>query len=135
MIEIRKATPEEIRDFYGSRVHGLVDIFGAFDGESCIGMCGVMRDPRYIGSLFEEKGRLVGFLDMRETPQSFGPRAVKAILSYLRNQGKTIYVQCEDYRFPKASRLLGILGFEPTEEIWADFRNPSQKLRLWKWQR
>jgi len=133
-IEIRDATPEEVKAFYGQRTRGLVDIFGAFDGDRCIGLCGVMRDPRFQGSIFEEQGRLIAFLNVADVPKHFGIWIIKGIADYLKKQTEPVFVQCEDNRYPQAERLLRVVGFKPTDEFWADFRDPSQKLRLWKWQ-
>ena len=133
-VEIRPASPDEMKSFYyGVRIQEVSDVYGAFVDGECIGMSGIMRDPAYFGTLWEEEGRMIGFLDIRANHPGLGVRAVRAIRSYLCTRNHAIYVQCDTNTVPQAERLLRLLGFSPTEEMETDMRN-KKSVRVWKWQ-
>ncbi len=134
-VEIRPATPTEIKEFYhGIRVQEIVDAFGAFADDECLGIGGTIRDPSYFGTLWEEDGRMIGFLDVRKKTKNLGIQAIMAMRKYLRSRPYDTYVQCDSNTVAQAERLLRLLGFAPTEEEEIDMRN-KQAVRVWKWQR
>lgn len=131
-MEIRPATAEDEREFFAHNDSAIRDLFaGVVDGK-VIAMAGVIRDPRFHGSMFEEMGRWIGFLQLADGVPPLGARAVHVMRSYLKQQTEDIIVQCED-SFPKSERLLRLLGFKPTEELMPVFRQPGRKLRVWIW--
>ena len=129
---IREATPEEEVAFFGQRDPGMRHLSCAVVDGQPIAMAGVIRDPRYQGSLFEEDGRWIGFLDVRE-PMTVPWMAVVAIRRFLLEQTEPVIVQWDD-ALPTAEPLLRALKFQPTAEFIPDFRQPSRKLRIWLWQ-
>lgn len=133
-MEIRTPTPQEEAAFFGHNSPHIRDLFAGFVDGKCVAMCGVMRDPRFAGSIFEENGRWIAFLQLAPDAQPLGAKAVLAIRRYLKAQTEPIVAQCEDFQ-PKAERLLAILGFKPTDRFEADFRQRTRKLRIWTWQK
>lgn len=131
-MEIRRATPEEEAAFLGHVDDAIRDLFGGFVDGKPVAMSGVMRDPRYHGSIFEEEGRWIGFLSVAPEVPPLGAKAVRAMRAYLRTQHEDIIVM-QDHGFPTAEKLLKVLGFIPTDKYEADFRQPSKKLRIWQW--
>ena len=132
-MEIRRATPEDERAFFAHNDPCIRDLFAGIEDGKVIAMAGVIRDPRYHGSMFEEMGRWIGFLQLADDVPPLGARAVHAMRAYLKRQTEDIIVQCSDVH-PKAERLLTLLGFIPTEEFMPVFRHPERKLRIWQWQ-
>ncbi len=130
---IREPTPEEERAFFGTNDPSIRDLRCAEVAGQVVAMCGVMRDPRYYGSIFEEDGRWIGFLELAPGAAPLGAMAVVAMRHFLKTQAEPIIVQWDD-ALPQAEKLLRVLGFSPTEECIADFRNPTRKLRIWLWQ-
>lgn len=133
MIDIREANEAEVKSFLGFCPRGLRQAFGAFDGDRAIGLCGIIRDPAYVGSILEEEGRWIAFFDTEKVPMLLGMRFAHSIKHFLRSQEEEIWVYCES-RHSTAERFLDVLGFIPTDEIRPNWRNPSEKLRMWKWQ-
>ena len=133
-MEIRQATPEEIEAFYPKNPMFPIEAHGAFVDGKPIAMAGILREPLYYGTLVEDLGGLIGFLDVREKTDGLGANAIRAIRRWLRDRNETITVQCDD-GFPGAERLLRLLGFQPTEDKRADEREKGQRLRMWTWQR
>lgn len=134
-VEIRPISYEEMKAFYnGIRAREVSEIFGAFIDGECVGVSGVMRDPAYFGTLFEKEGRIIGFLDIKADLKGFGPRAVRAIRTYLRAQPHDIYVQCDAAAYLTAPRLLRLLGFSPTGNTETNMQT-KQSIEVWKWQR
>ena len=125
-------TVDEERAFFGRTDPAIRDLSGAFDNGVCMAVCGVMRDPRYHDSMFEEQGRWIGFLQLAPDTKPLGAHVVVAMRHFLKRQTEPIEVQCEDFQ-PKAERLLAARGFTPTNRYEADFRKPSRKLRIWLW--
>lgn len=132
-MEIRPATPEEEREFFAHNDPCIRDLVAGLIDGVVVAMAGVIRDPRYHGSIFEEDGRWIGFLSLAPGAQPLGMRPVLVMRQYLKAQTEDIVVMCDETK-PKAERLLTILGFKPTDELQADFRQPSRKLRIWAWQ-
>lgn len=132
-MDIRPATPEEELVFFGHNDACIRDLSAALVDGKIVAMCGVLRDPRYHGSIFEEDGRWIGFLSLGDGVPPLGFQAVLGMRHYLQAQTEPIIVQCYSM-FPKAEKLLTVLGFKPTDEFMADFREPSLKLRIWQWQ-
>jgi hypothetical protein len=132
-MEIRDATPEEEIAFYGRHDDNVRDLKCAVIDGAVVAMSGVLRDPRFADTIFEERGRWFGFLELAPGAAPLGWRAVAAIRAYLRQRTEPIIVQWDD-ALPKAERLLTVLGFQRTDEFIHDFRDPSRKLRIWQWQ-
>jgi hypothetical protein len=130
---IREPTPEEEVAFFGYNDPAIRDLRCAVIGSQVVAMAGVIRDPRYYGSIFEEDGRWIGFLQLASDAPKLGAMAVVAMRHYLKSQTDPIIVQWDD-SYPTAEKLLRVLGFIPTEEFMASLRHPSQKLRIWLWQ-
>lgn len=132
---IREPTPEEERAFFGTNDPAIRDLRCAVIGGQVAAMCGVIRDPRFYGSIFEEDGRWVGFLQLAPDAAPLGAMAVVAMRHYLKTQTEPIIVQWDD-AYPTAEKLLRVLGFTPTNEFLPDFTNPNspRKLRVWQWQ-
>jgi hypothetical protein len=131
-MEIRDATPEEERAFFAHNDPCIRDLKAGIEDGKVVAMAGVIRDPRYHGSMFEEDGRWVGFLQLAPDVPPLGAKPVLAMRQYLKVQAEDIIVMCDE-TLPKAERLLKVLGFLPTNELQADFRQPSRKLRIWAW--
>jgi len=129
---IREPTPEEERAFFGYRDPAIRDLQCAVIDGRVAAMCGVIRDPRYYGSIFEEEGRWVGFLQLAPDAAPLGVHAVVAMRHYLKKQTEPIIVQWDD-AYPTAEKLLRVLGFAPTDEFMPDYRDFSRKLRVWIW--
>lgn len=132
-MQIREMTEDEERDFFGRNDPSIRALSGAFVDGKCIAVAGVIRDPLYYGTMFEEDGRWIGFLQLADGTAPLGPHVVIAMRHFLKKQAEPLIVQCEDF-LPKAEKLLAVLGFTPTDRYEADFRMPSRKLRIWKWQ-
>jgi hypothetical protein len=132
-IETRLATPEEVKAYNGYCPPGMRIVHGAFQGGKPIGMCGIIRDPAYYGSLLEEDGRWFAILDIDPVPKEFGLQVMISIRHFLKSFTEPLWAYC-DTSFPTAEKLLTAVGFRPTEEICANWRKPSQKVRVWKWQ-
>jgi hypothetical protein len=132
-VEIRRVTHDEEVAFLGHADDAIRDLFGGFVDGKPVAMAGVMRDPRYHGSMFEEEGRWIGFLSLAPDVPPLGAKAVRAMRAYLREQHEDIVVM-HDHGHPLAEKLLRVLGFRPTDKFEADFRRPSSRLRIWRWQ-
>jgi hypothetical protein len=130
---IREPTPEEEMRFFGHRDPCIRDLRCAVANGRVVAMSGVMRDPQYHGTIFEEDGRWIGFLTVAPDARLAGWTVIAAMRRFLKEQTEPIVVQMDD-AYPQAPRLLAVLGFRPTDEILADFRNPSRKLRIYQWQ-
>lgn len=130
---IREPTPEEEKAFFGNCDPAIRDLKCAVIGGAVVAMAGVIRDPRYYGSIFEEDGRWVGFLQLAPGAAPLGVNAVIAMRRYLEAQTEPIIVQWDD-AYPTAEKLLRVLGFSPTQEFMPDYRDTSRKLRVWQWQ-
>lgn len=130
---IREMTREEEHKFFGRNDPCLEHLSGAFIDGECVAVCGVMRDPRFYGSMFEEDGRWIGFLQLLPTTKPLGAQAVIEMRRWMQRFTAPIEVQHHD-EHPKAEKLLQVLGFKPTDRFEADHRKPSRKLRIWKWQ-
>ena len=120
------------REFFAHNDPCIRDLYAGIVNGKVVAMAGVIRDPRFHGSMFEEMGRWIGFLQVADDVPPLGAKAVHAMRAYLKRQSEDIIVQCEN-AFPKAEKLLRILGFKPTEEFMPVFRNPERKLRVWLW--
>src|SRR5262245_5751750 len=110
---IRPATAADIAAFYGA-VQSLHVAMAA-------------GRPVALGGFVEEEGRLWVFLDVRDGAAAHGAAIVRALRRELREANRTVFAPCNAGRFPRAQRLLRLLGFEPTEETRHD-------MRVWKWQ-
>lgn len=133
-MDIRPATAEEELAFFGHNDPCIRELKAGIQDGKVVAMSGVIRDPRYHGSLFEEDGRWIGFFQLApDVSPQLGFQPVLAIRHWLQEQTESVIVQCDD-AYPKAEKLLTILGFKPTDEFQADFRQPSRKLRIWIWQ-
>lgn len=132
-MQIREATKDEEQAFFGRCDPAIRDLHCAAIGEQVVAMSGLMRDPRYYGSIFEEDGRWICFLSLAPDAPLLGWPAVVAMRQFLKKQTEPMVVQ-HYHTEPKAERLLTVLGFNPTDEVIPDFRDPSRKLRIWTWQ-
>lgn len=132
-MDIRPATAAEELAFFGHNDDAVRDLMAGVENGRVIAMAGLMRDPRFHGSIFEEDGRWIGFLQLAPDVPPLGFQPVLAIRHYLRGCAEDVIVLC-DNTLPKAEKLLGVLGFKPTEKFEADFRQPTRKLRVWVWQ-
>ena len=133
-VVIRKLTPGEIRDFYyGVLSQEVIEAFGSFVSGKCVGVCGIMKEPSHFGTLFEEYGRCIGFLDVRENYKELGLRYVRKMIRYIKEKNIDIYVKCDSSSFPQAKRLLKILGFTPTGEMDINVMT-REPIEVWKWQ-
>lgn len=130
---IREPTPAEEAAFFGGNDPAIRDLRCATIGGTVVAMAGVIRDPRYYGSVFEEDGRWIGFLQLAPDAALLGVHAVIAMRRYLETQTEPIIVQWDD-AYPTAEKLLRVLGFTPTDEFMPDYRDISKKLRVWLWQ-
>lgn len=130
---IRPATAEDELAFFGRHDPAVRDLRCAVVDGEIVAMSGLMRDPSYYGSLFEDEGRWIGFLTLKPGAAPLGWPAVVAIRQFLRTQTETIIVQHDDLE-PKAERLLKVLGFQPTDEFKPHFLEKTRKLRTWAWQ-
>lgn len=130
---IRAATPDEEISFLGHRDPCIRELRCAIVDGEVVAMSGVMRDPRYHGSIFEEDGEWIGFFSVAPGARLIGWAVVAAMRQFLKEQTEPVIVQWDD-QFPTAERLLLALGFQRTDRIIADFRQPSRKLRIWIWQ-
>lgn len=132
-MEIRRPTADELRAFYGYADFGFRDVFcGVVDGR-IVAVSGTVPDPRYEGTIFEDDYPFVGFLELAPgVTEGLGPQAVRAIRRYLRAQTQPIIVQHDD-GYPKAERLLRVLGLTPTDDFRIDLR-ANRPLRIWIWQ-
>jgi RimJ/RimL family protein N-acetyltransferase len=133
-MQIREATAEEERAFFGRNDPAVRDLRCAVVDGTVVAMSGLMRDPVYYGSLFEEDGRWIGFLSLAPGAKPLGWAAVVAMRHFMQTQTEPIVVQHDD-RHPKAERLLKALGFRPTDEFKPHFLEKHRKLRTWLWQR
>lgn len=132
-MEIRAPTPEEEMRFLGHRDPCIRELKCAVVDGKVAAMSGVMRDPRYHGTIFEEDGCWIGFLTVAPGAKLASWPVITAMRRFLKEQTEPVIVQMDD-AFPTAPRLLAALGFQPTDETLADFRNPSRKLRIYQWQ-
>lgn len=130
---IREPTPQEERAFFGANDPSIRDLRCAEVGGQVVAMSGVIRDPRYYGTIFEEDGRWVGFLQLAPDAAPLGVNAVIAMRRYLETQTEPLIVQWDD-AYPTAEKLLRVLGFTQTDEFLPDIRSPPRKLRVWQWQ-
>lgn len=134
-VEIRKASVADIMEFYGGfRRPEIIEAYGAFLNGKPIGICGLMRDPKHFGSIIEDSGRIIGFLDASPELKSAGIKSVRAMLSFLKTVDHEIYVQSDANNFPQAEKLMRVLGFAPTDEKERDALNHDNMMRVWKWQ-
>jgi hypothetical protein len=126
-MDIRPATLEEEVAFFGRRDEAVRDLMAGVENGKVIAMAGLCRDPRYYGSIFEDAGRWIGFLQLAPDTPPLGFQPVLAMRHYLRGQSEDIIVQCDD-RMPKAEKLLTVLGFKPTDQCT---QFSGHKLRIW----
>jgi len=132
-VEIRVASRNEMKDFLGGiQLHQVIDVFGAFVNGVPVGLAGVLRDPVYFGTIFEEEGRLIGFLDASEELRAVGAKVVRAAKTYLKSQKKEIFVMCDNHNYPDAGRLLNVIGFVETDGTETNSIN-HKKMRVWVW--
>ena len=132
-MRIRPVTEEEAIAFYGARYLPAWDLWGADQDGVLVGICGLTVEPQYNGTALQDQARVFGFFDLERCPAGFGIRAILAIRDFLKEQDRSIYVQCND-ALPTAEKFLTVLGFTPTDEYMRDLRTTSRKLRVWKWQ-
>jgi hypothetical protein len=130
---IRAATSEEEKAFFGRNDPSVRDLRCAVIDGKVVAMSGLMRDPHFYGSVFEQDGRWFGFLSVADGAPALGWAAVSAMRQFLKQRAEPIVVQHDDAQ-PKAERLLIVLGFKKTEKFLPDFRSPKRKLRIWEWQ-
>jgi len=133
-VEIRQATMREARVFYGGRPipYDIDPLYGMFIDDCCVGLCGVVLEPEKLGSFLSTNARHIGFLDIKEVPDGWGPRVFRAIRQVQRDLQVPLYVQRDDDH-PQSSRLLKLLGFQRLEETERD-RRTDQQLEMWRWQ-
>lgn len=130
----RRLTAEELKKFYyGVRIQEVEEAFGYFINGKCIAAAGIMCDPGYYGTIFEDDGSRYGFIDVREMGKIIARRVIHEMREHLKERNKTLYVQCDDVNYPDAWKLLKVLGFIQTDKTEMDMRS-KQQLRIWKWQ-
>lgn len=135
MISTREAVDADFRAMLGFRPAGIRLAYVAVDGERPIAVAGVMRDPAYVGSILEEEGRWIAFFETQEElPFSLAARIVVQLGRGLQQMQEEVWVQC-DNSHATAERFCRMLGFQPTDQFSACWRDPKRKLRMWKWQR
>jgi hypothetical protein len=110
--EIGPATSGEVAFFYAKTAEFTVM---RIDGVA-IAMAGVRRHG----------GRTWVMLDFAEGAEAHLIRIIRALKSHLRQHNETVYTICGAPDFPKAGRLLSMVGFAPTEEMVVD-------KRIWRW--
>jgi hypothetical protein len=136
---IREPTEAEQRAFWGAgfdreaKDNRVRDLKAAFIDGKPVGISGVMRDPAFHGSIFEEEGPWIGFFQIHPDVELPGAMIVVAMRQYLKQQREPILIQ-HDHRFPQAEKLLRILGFHPTHVMRPGLNDPSCMMRTWKWQ-
>lgn len=70
--------------------------------------------------------------DMHEVPAAYGVRVVLRMRTWLRERTRPVLSLVDVERFPRAERLDGLLGFQPTD---ATVELPcGRRMRVWKWQ-
>lgn len=132
--EIRPASNEEIKSFYnGIRVREIQEAFGLFRENQCIAVSGTLVDPSHFGTIFENEGRIIGFLDTREKISDIAIHVVRMMRRHLLALGREVYVQCDVERHPQAPRLMTLLGFVPTGEMQTNMET-RRPIEVWKWQ-
>jgi len=124
----------EARVFYGGRPipYDIDPLYGMFIGDRCIGLCGVVVEPEKLGSVLSVNARHIGFLDVKEVPDGWGPRIFRAIRKVQCDLEMPLYVQRDD-NHPQSERLLKLLGFRQLDETERD-RRSNQELEMWLWQ-
>lgn len=134
--EFREITMEELRSFFGGVAYpGVEHVSGAFVDGKMVAVCGILCDPIYYGTMFEENGRRIGFIDATEDVKKLGYKAILAVRDYLKKVDRDLYVQCDEHNYSTAPKLLRVLGFIETDEFEKDARNTNRTVRIWKWQR
>lgn len=133
-MEIRMATAEEERSFFGKNDPAVSALHCAVINGTVVAMSGLYRDYDYYGSIFEEDGRQVAFLSVAPDAPRLGWPAVIAMRRFLETQAGPVIVQQDD-DYPQSERLLAVLGFTKTSKVKPDFRGTNRKLRVWQWQR
>lgn len=134
MIEIRTASPEEVKAFCGTIPHGMREAWGAFEGNEILGVVIILRDPLYAGSIFEDESDWYVLFDMPEVPEGVGFRILMTIGQEIRRFDFPLYAWHDD-RFPTAEKFLRLFGFKPTERRRESWKVAGRKMRIWKrWQ-
>jgi hypothetical protein len=80
-----------------------------------------------MGGFFKWGDRLWAVFDVKPDAKACGVTVVRAVLKALHDRNETVFVQCGENTFPTAKKLLHLLGFEQTDEVFND-------LRVYKWQ-
>ena len=112
---IRAANAQDFVAFYGEMERAVV-LVGADDSPKAIG--GLVR---------KADGRLWMFLDVAPgVDASEGVRIVRAGRALVCSCTEAVFAPCEG-RLPTAARLLGVLGFRPTDERF-------DGMTVWQWQ-
>lgn len=135
-IEMKPPTVADIKAFYaGIYYPGIQDAMAAYIDGKVVGIAGVLRDPVYDGTIIEEHGKIIGFIDAEPEAKCLGVNAILAIRQYLRDRGREICVLCDSNNYPDAPKLLTVLGFKETSEVQRDSRNTKRTMQVWTWQR
>ena len=123
-LEIRPASTEEAETFLGEFLCHWEEVEAAIVDSEIVGMGGFAR-------LHDHHDRLWAFLNVMPGARMNGFRIARRLMRKLHDRNETVFIQCDgDY----ATRLLRLLGFEPTDEVIADMRDEANFLRVWKWQ-
>lgn len=132
---IRPATELDQLRFYGLVDTSLRELRCAEVDGKVVAMCGLIRNPLFADSIFEEDGGWIGFLELAPGAEPLGWPAVVAMRQFLKTCREKITFQ-HDSQHPKAERLLTVLGLRPTGKVITDFSDPTRKnkLRIWEWQ-
>lgn len=133
--EYREISDDEVRKFYaGILAPGLKHKYGAFVDGELVAIAGILKDPVHFGTIFEESGKDIGFIDVRDGASRLGFRAVVEVKRFLEKISDAIFVQCDEKNYPNAPKLLSALGFTRTGEMLADARSKAVTMEVWKWQ-
>jgi hypothetical protein len=134
-IEFRPITRDEARKYNGGILYPqITEVHGAFIDGNMVAMSGTLLDPVRYGTLFDDECHTIGFIDASEKARALGFRAVLAVRDRMRSMTVPMQVQCDEYRFPTAPKLLKALGFTETDRWERDALEPTRKLRIWKWE-
>ena len=131
--EFRLATPPELKRFYEApALPRMRATWGLFVHGEIKGACGIVVDPKDIGSILEEDARHVAFFDLHleKAPLPLAAEIVRRVRDWLRDYGRPVWAQHDD-RHPQAAKFLSVIGFRPTGKMRSDLQNTGRMLQMW----
>jgi RimJ/RimL family protein N-acetyltransferase len=133
--EVRPATVAELKFFYEAVVlPAYEEVRGLFLDGKLVAVCGVLPDPSYTGTFLDDEAPTIGFFDaLPGLEKTIGFDIVRRIRGWLKEQGRTILVQCDDAH-PTAEKFLRTLGFKPSGERRRHLQNSDRMLEIWRWE-